>query len=555
MSFNTIRSAQKLSLAGMLLFFFGMTIIATAQDGYISARSFAESQGIAHLWFPVQKMLVMRKGLKSVKLRLNDPIALVDDKEVALPAAPRMQDGQIMVPAAALQRLFQGTTNVVPVIPPNSMQSTTPERQSPPAIMVPIAQTPAPVPTPVPFAQPMQPQTQQEKPPVISVEDSSEAVLLALRHSSREDHTRVVLEFSAPVTYRTEFKDGTYRLTIVGCRNLIPTKRTNPGGRDVNRLEINSGADRKGLILNFVLPQKEKAPTIETVATPFRMIVSIPCPPNLLPVATATALIATAPAQLTAASSSPVVTKTVPAVPAVPAVAAAPKAESAPEINIEVVSAKLNDESFAGRTVVIDPGHGGSDNGFVFSGRPEEKQVNLAVARHLKSRLEEIGFKAVMTRTSDVDLPQSQRVSFANRHGGDLYISLHTSGSADPLKAGVACYYFAPEGYFVNKDAQGAQHDAAFSEWLRSTRFDLAMFVAKKVNERLVQHLRVDSRGVKALPLLPLKFIMNPAVMVEVGMLSDKTEGKNLISDKYQQAVAQSIANAVVDFFNGIVIK
>ncbi len=552
MSANYFNSGHRLQI--FVVFLLAITVASSAQDGYISARSFAESQGIAHQWFPIQKMLVMRKGLKSVKLRLNDNIAIVDDQEVAMPAPPRIQDGQIMVPAAALQKLFHGTTNMVPIAPPAIVQESNPV--PPPEVMVPIAQTPAPTPVPVqiPAAptipQPAQPQIQQNNPPAISIEESSEAVLLALRHSSREDHTRVVLEFSSPVTHRSEFKNGTYRLTIVGCRNLIPTKRTNPAGRDVTRLDINSGPDRTGLILNFVLPQKDKAPTIETVASPFRMIVSIPCPPDLL-VATATAQIATAPAQIASAAAQAVA----PQIPSLPVAAQPATAESAPEINIEVAPESLKDSSFAGRTVVIDPGHGGTDSGYIYPGRPEEKQVNLAVARYLKTRLEEIGFKAVLTRTSDIDMPQSQRVSFANRNGGDLFISLHTSGSKDPLKAGIACYYFSSSGYFIDKNAKGAQHDAAFSEWIGSTRFDLAMFMAKKVNERLVQHLKVESRGIKALPLLPLKFIMNPAVLVETGMLSDKTEGKNLISNKYQQAVANSIANAVVDFFNGIVIK
>ena len=48
---------------------------------------------------------------------------------------------------------------------------------------------------------------------------------------------------------------------------------------------------------------------------------------------------------------------------------------------------------------------------------------------------------------------------------------------------------------------------------------------------------------------------MNPAVLVEIGMLSDKVEGKNLISDKYKQAVAKAITNGVIDFFNGIELK
>jgi N-acetylmuramoyl-L-alanine amidase len=48
---------------------------------------------------------------------------------------------------------------------------------------------------------------------------------------------------------------------------------------------------------------------------------------------------------------------------------------------------------------------------------------------------------------------------------------------------------------------------------------------------------------------------MNPAVLVEIGMLSDNTEGKNLISDKYKEAIAKSITNAVIDYFNGIELK
>lgn len=512
---------------------------ALAQEGYISARSFAESQGIAHQWFPIQKILVMRKGLKSVKLRLDDQTAIVDEKEIRLPAPPRIQDGQIMVPAAAMHKLFQGVTSVMPINqPPKAQPTPRPIAVTPvPPQMVPIAQTPAPAPQPV-----IQP-VQQNEPPKVTIEDSTEAVLLALRHSVREDHTRVVLEFSSPITYRTDFKNGNYRLTIVGCRNLIPTKRTNPAGRDVTSMDINSGSDRKGLVISFSLPQKEKAPTIETLSSPFRMILSLPTPPNLLPPASATAVIASAPVKVVAAPVVPV------------AAPEPPKVEQVPEISIEVPAASLSDSSFAGRTIVIDPGHGGSDRGFVFAGRPEEKEINLSVARHLKTRLEEIGFKTVMTRTADSEMPHSQRVSFANRHGGDLYVSIHTGGSSDPGKAGIACYYFGPNGYFVNTAAQGANHDAVLTEWTKNTRFDLALFLARKVNERMVQHLRVESRGVKSLPLLPLKFIMNPAVVIETGMLSNATEGKNLLSDKYRMAVAQAIANAIVDFFNGIVIK
>ena len=154
-----------------------------------------------------------------------------------------------------------------------------------------------------------------------------------------------------------------------------------------------------------------------------------------------------------------------------------------------------------------------------------------------------------------MDMPHSQRLSIVNRHGGDLYISLHLGGSADTTKSGVACISYGKIGTHIDESAQGLSYEAIYNEWLKNTRFDLSRFLARKVNERLTSHLKVESRGVKELPLQPLQFVMIPAVVIETGMLSDKTEGKNLISDNYRKAIAQAIANAVVDFFNGIVIN
>ncbi len=514
-----------------------------AQDGYISARSFAESQGIAYQWFPLQKILVMRQGLKTVRLTVDSQTAIVNGSEVTMAAPPRIQQGQIMVPAAALTRFFSAAElpAVLQTPAPRIQVQPSPPPPAPtvtqqPAIQltpdVPVAITPAPVVPPQPVAITPAPQP---------VAESGEAILVALRHSPREDHTRVVLEFSGDITYRTDFKDGLYRLTIVGCRNLIPTQRTNPVGRDIAKLDINSGPDRKGLILSFYPNNKTAQPTIETVSGPFRMIISFAAPDAQL--ATATITVASAPAAITA---SPTLTTKAPE---------PPKMESAPEINIEVEAANLKNPDFAGRTIIIDAGHGGSDPGFRFAGRPDEKTINLEIARLLASKLEKIGFKVALTRNTDVDMSHDQRLSVANRHGGDLYISLHLGGSADISKAGTACFTYSSKGTHVDQTAQGISPEAVYNEWLKGTRFDLGIFLARKINERLIKHLKVESRGVRELPLQPLKFVMIPAVVVEAGMLSDATEGKNLISDNYRKAVAQSIANAVVDFFNGIVIN
>ena len=523
-------------LYGLMLLALSSASCLYATD-YISAENFAEANGISHQWFPIQKMLIMRKGLNSIKFRVGESTAIANEKEIRLSGVPRIQNNSIYVPADSLQSVFAGSKSV-PIVQINNVPINQERNQhNIQSTQRPIAVTPATPPTPM------------QTPPVIPPENmfqdnGSEATLIALRHSEREDHTRVVLEFNNPVTYKSDFKNGIYKVTISGCKNLIPTKRTNPVGRDIAKLDLNSGANREGLILTFTLNQKEKTPTIETVADPFRMIVELPLGTAIAQVATATVPIASPTIKIEGSEK-----------PAPVSVVKPVEMEKPPEINIEVPIETVQNKEFLGRTVVIDPGHGGSDHGFEVSGRPPEKSINLDIARLLKQELEKAGFRAVLLRNDDITMSYRQRLTLANKCGGDLHIAIHTGGSNDTTKHGVACYIFTDKGISYNEDRKNnniLNYDDVFDEWLRNTRFDLSEYLAKKINNRLTKHLSTDSRGVIKSPLLPLKFIMNTAVLVEVGMLSDKVEGKNLISDIYKQAIAKSITNGVIDFFNGI---
>ena len=530
-----MRKRQKSSIIYALMGLTMSAIIPAFAAEYINAENFAEANGISHQWFPIQKMLIMRKGLNSIKFRVGESTAIANEKEIKLSATPRIQNNIIYVPADSLQGVFSGTKSVptVQMNPVNTSFQSSYNTQTP---IKPAIQPPVPIQTQV---QPVETQNNFNQP-----SDDSDSILIALRHSLREDHTRVVLEFSNPVSFKSDFRNGIYRLTINGCKNLIPTKRTDPVGRDISKLDINSGANREGLILTFTLTQKEKIPTIETVADPYRMIIELPCG-NPLPE------VASAPASITPPIIKTEITEEKPVVP----VAKPAEMEKPPEINIEVPIETLQNKSFLGRTIVIDPGHGGSDMGFEYPGRPAEKTINLETAKYVKEELEKAGFKAVLLRTDDRTMNYAQRISLANKNGGDLHISIHTGGSSDDLKHGVACFVFSDNGLSYDNNVQGANYDSVFAEWLKTTRFDLAEFLAKKINTRLTKHLQVDSRGVNKSPLLPLKFVMNPAVLIEIGMLSDKVEGKNLISDKYKQAIAKSITNGIIDFFNGIELK
>ncbi len=533
-----VRTLKRISLIRILLItaILFTSIAVKAQDGYIGAKNFAESQNIAYQWFPIQKMLVMRKGLKSVKLKVNDPTAIIDGKAFQLPAPPRIQDGQIMVPANAIVKIFQGEMpgNFTPS-PPK------PAPEKPTDKLVKFATTNA---TALNSKPPIIPSNEPKTvtPPSIqpqSLSQGNESILVALRHSSREDHTRVVLEFNSNVTYSSEFQNGIYKLRISGCKNLVPTKKTNPVGKDIKSLAFNSGPNRSGLVLTFGVKNTRQAPTIETVGGPFRMIISfpsgdekeVPTPPTQEP------------------EKKPEIQEAKKPVVEI-------KAEVPPEINIEVLVASLTSEAFLGRTVVIDPGHGGSDFGVSVAGRGNEKEIVLHVANYLKQALEKRGLNGVILRMSDTELTASQRISIANRNGADLYISLHTGGSSDLTKSGVSCIVYGKAGTVESDNSKsGLEYITVYEDWLKKTRFDLGTYLGKKIEARLRKHLQVESRGLKALPLLPLKFIMNPAVLVEIGMLTEKVEGKNLISSGYQKAIAESIANGVSDFFNGIVLK
>jgi N-acetylmuramoyl-L-alanine amidase len=500
------RKAFKILVAAAL-FCMATTAFAQAPDGFISARNFAETQGIAYQWFPIQKMLVMRKGLKTLKVKVDERTALVDDSEITLPAAPIIQDGQIMVPAKAVVDIFQ-TGNLTSLL--NSTKQTENPKTN-------LNTPPPPIKPP-----PVQNETIQPTVTSNSLNSSDQAVLVALRHSVREDHTRVVLEFNNNVTYSGTLKDNVYRLVINGCRNLIPTRRTNPVGRDIAKLDINSGPDRKGLILSFRVKQTKKIPTIETVANPFRMIVSF-FQPGVEEVTQEQKQV-----KEQKPNSEPE-TEIKPEVPK----------ETIPEISINIELTELKNEGFHGRTVIIDPGHGGSDKGYIHPGR----------------KLEKIKLKAVLLRENDEDLTHSQRVNIANKNGADLLISLHTGATTDSDKVGPACVVYSKSGTEISDEDSGISYQAVYNEWAKSTRFDLATFMAKKIDEQFKTHLEIETRGVKQLPLAPLKFITTPAVLVEAGMLSNQTEGRKLQSPGYHEAIATCIANGVANFFNGIVIN
>ncbi len=540
------RFGKGLFLTALLLALGGLTA-AQGQEGsrgFINAREFAESQGIAYQWFPMQKMLVLTKGTRLMRLVVDQTQAVVDNQPFTLPSAPRLEDGQVMVPARSIIQVF-GVASTQPP-PPGPIAPPPPPPGPPPATII--------DPGPPPAAPPAGPEAGPEA--------GTGAILVTARHSIREDHTRVVLEFDGNVSFTTETPGpGKFKLRINGCRNLIPTKRSNPVGRDLKGVSYNSGPNRQGLVVNFDLHEGGKPPTIETVGNPFRMILSFYGPAGATP-ASATPAIATGTTPVAAvASAAPAMPKTAIA-SSVPSLVTAPSQLTAlspqapkplPEISIDVPLATLSRSIFQGRAIIIEPAHGGNDKGATVPGLPSEKEITLAIGLELQRTLRKMGFSAFLLRSGDTDIPADRRQAAINKAGGDLFVSLHVGASADEGQEGAACFWYDPKGINLEVDTGGKlSPQLVFTEWAQTTRFDLARFLGQKIRDRLVSHLGAKDRGALGLPLLPLQFLIYPGVTIEVGMLSHPQEGPRLATKGYQEAAAKAIANGIVDFFNGI---
>ncbi|HXZ88150.1 MAG TPA: N-acetylmuramoyl-L-alanine amidase [Candidatus Binataceae bacterium] len=220
--------------------------------------------------------------------------------------------------------------------------------------------------------------------------------------------------------------------------------------------------------------------------------------------------------------------------------------------------------------VVIDPGHGGRDPGTEVAGAVVEKDVALAIARSLASRLAARGFETRLTRDDDTFLSLAERTAIANRARADLFISIHLNSSPDAGTAGIETYYLnnttdratmrlarmeneVAGGY----SAQGqADLNYILSDLRQGYKANESASLARMIEAETAAEisgslgLRVNALGAKKGPFYVLVGAEMPAVLVECGFLSNAGETQELTTPRYQQALADGIADAVVHYFN-----
>lgn len=196
-------------------------------------------------------------------------------------------------------------------------------------------------------------------------------------------------------------------------------------------------------------------------------------------------------------------------------------------------------------TVVLDPGHGGMDQGAANSWGTE-KAFALDVALAAREQLIKAGYQVQMTRDHDVGLSLEDRVAFANEFPDAVFISIHFNTGSGGV--GVESYALAPAG--VASNAAAEDHPAAADiQWCAGNSQDSQnMALAAAVHAAVLARISVFDRGVHHARFHVLRNIKIPAVLLEGGFLSNPDEGPRIATPQYRHQMGLAIAQAVQNY-------
>ncbi|OFW31321.1 MAG: hypothetical protein A3H97_25200 [Acidobacteria bacterium RIFCSPLOWO2_02_FULL_65_29] len=212
------------------------------------------------------------------------------------------------------------------------------------------------------------------------------------------------------------------------------------------------------------------------------------------------------------------------------------------------------------RTIVIDAGHGGEDEGTKGANGTMEKDVTLAVARRLRAVLENrLGARVVLTREDDRSVPLDERTAAANNNKADVFLSLHANGSIRPATSGASIYVAA----FTDADRSaaalaparvpifgGGSRDIELVPWnlAQIRHVDRSTELARILEHELETRVPLGARPIEQAPFRVLESANMPAALIEMGYLTNDDQERQLAGAAFQVAFVQAVADAIVRF-------
>lgn len=216
------------------------------------------------------------------------------------------------------------------------------------------------------------------------------------------------------------------------------------------------------------------------------------------------------------------------------------------------------------KTIMIDPGHGGKDPGAICRGL-KEKDINLRLAKILGTILRRKGFKVLYTRTTDKFIPLEERTVMANTMGADLFISIHVNAHRNRRIRGIEVYYL---NIASSKDAirVAARENAVSSRkisdlqliltdlMLNSKIKESSILASKVLNKILLtcKRYRPENNGVRQAPFYVLMGARMPAILIEIGYITNPQDRKRLRSYSYLKSLAKGVVQGILAYRKSI---
>ncbi|WP_243297496.1 SH3 domain-containing protein [Bacillus litorisediminis] len=186
---------------------------------------------------------------------------------------------------------------------------------------------------------------------------------------------------------------------------------------------------------------------------------------------------------------------------------------------------KANESQYlAGKTIVLDAGHGGIDHGTTGATGTNEKEITIRTSQLLAQKLKAAGANVIVTRSDDRHLSLQSRVSLSHFYHADVFISLHYDSYDDPSVNGITSYYY---------DSSNKQ-------------------LAEMIQSELVSKTKLNNRGARYGDYFVLRENNQPAVLLELGYLSNPIEEATVQTSPYQEQVTSAIYYGLAKYFKSI---
>ena len=197
------------------------------------------------------------------------------------------------------------------------------------------------------------------------------------------------------------------------------------------------------------------------------------------------------------------------------------------------------------KTIFLDPGHGGRDSGAYYY-NVAEKDLNMQVYRKLRKKLEELGYKVLTSRDSDIDVDFiTERSRMVNKTNSDIFISIHfnATGSAYSKSSGIQTYSYSDEPDYPSKINQyWHNHPDRMSESKR---------LATSIHSSLLAETGAKDAGLLERSFAVLRETAKPAVLLELGYMDNFAENQQIRDSHYQDKLVAGIVKGIQKYYAG----